>query len=147
MRVSIVRCVTSTGKGRLFRCNCAYRIALRKTDKQKFGPIEGTRRVMAVQQKRFCPLNCDNTYDLKIMEEVLLEKDEKGKFKFHVDSLYFGLRQMTEMVETTLPTLKMDFAIFVVHANESRLSINEDNAGIGYARLYKLSDRNPFNLW
>ena len=31
----------------------------------------------------------------------------------------------------------MDFAIFVVHAHESRLSINEDNAGIGYARLYR----------
>ena len=44
---------------------------------------------------------------------------------------------MAEMVETTLPSLKMDFAIFVVHANESRLSINEDNAGIGYARIYR----------
>jgi len=31
----------------------------------------------------------------------------------------------------------MDFAIFAVHAHESRLSINEDNAGIGYARLYR----------
>jgi len=32
---------------------------------------------------------------------------------------------------------QMDFAIFVVHANESRLSINEENAGIGYAKIYK----------
>ena len=96
---------------------------------------------MAVQQKRFCLFKCDNTYDLKIVEEFLLEEDEKGKYKIHVDSLYFGLRRMTEMVETTLPTLKMDFAIFVVHANESRLSINEDNAGIGYARLYKALQR------
>ena len=31
----------------------------------------------------------------------------------------------------------MDVAVFVVHANESRLSINEDNAGIGYARFYR----------
>ena len=92
---------------------------------------------MAVQPKRFCLFNCDNTYDLKIVEEFLLEEDEKGKYKIHVDSLYFGLRRMTEMVETTLPKLKLDFAIFVVHANESRLSINEENAGIGYARLYK----------
>ena len=38
-------------------------------------------------------------------------------------------------METTLPTLKLDVVIFVVHANESRLSINEDNAGIGYERL------------
>ena len=92
---------------------------------------------MAVQPKRFCLFNCDNTYDLKIVEEFLLKEDEKGKYKIHVDSLYFGLRRMTEMVDTTLPTLKLDFAIFVVHANESRLSINEENAGIGYARLYK----------
>ena len=92
---------------------------------------------MAIQPKQFCLFNCDKTYDLKIVEEFLLEEDEKGKYTISVDSRYFDLRQMAEMVETTLPTLKMDFAIFVVHANESRLSINEDNAGIGYARLYK----------
>ena len=31
----------------------------------------------------------------------------------------------------------MDFAIFVVHAHESRLSINEENAGISYAMFYR----------
>jgi len=31
----------------------------------------------------------------------------------------------------------MDLAVFVVHANESRLSINEENAGIGYAKIYR----------
>ena len=31
----------------------------------------------------------------------------------------------------------MDIAFFVVHANESRLSINEENAGIGYAKIYR----------
>ena len=92
---------------------------------------------MVVQPKRFSLFNCDNTYDLKPVEEFLEAVEEKYGFKISFGSLHFGLRQMTEMVETTLPTLKMDFAIFVVHANESRLSINEDNAGIGYARLYK----------
>ena len=92
---------------------------------------------MAVQPKRFCLFNCDNTYDLKPVEECLEAVKEKYGFKISVDLLYFRLRQMAEMVETTLPTLKMDFGIFVVHANESRLSINEDDAGIGYARLYK----------
>ena len=43
---------------------------------------------------------------------------------------------MSEM-EEKIPTLGMDMAFFVVHAHESRLSINEDNAGIGYARIYK----------
>ena len=31
----------------------------------------------------------------------------------------------------------MDYAVLVVHAHESRLSINEDNAGIGYAKIYR----------
>ena len=44
---------------------------------------------------------------------------------------------MSEMCETTIPKLQMDVAIFVVHAHESRLSINEDNAGIGYAKIYR----------
>ena len=44
---------------------------------------------------------------------------------------------MVKVCGKTLPKLVMDFAVFVVHANESRLSINEDNAGIGYARFYR----------
>ena len=46
---------------------------------------------------------------------------------------------MCEMCETTIPKLQMDFAVFVVHAHESPLSINEDNAGIGYAKIYRAS--------
>ena len=92
---------------------------------------------MAVQPKRVSLFNCDNTYDLKTVKEFLEAVEEKYGFKISVDPHTFRLRQMAEMVDTTLPTLKMDFAIFVVHANESRLSINEDNAGIGYAKLYR----------
>ena len=44
---------------------------------------------------------------------------------------------MSSVSDSIVPTLNMDFAVFVVHANESRLSINEDNAGIGYAKIYK----------
>ena len=36
-----------------------------------------------------------------------------------------------------MPQLVMDVAVFVIHADESRVSINEDNAGIGYARIYR----------
>jgi len=92
---------------------------------------------MADPSKRFCLLNCDSTYDLKIVEEFLIEVDEKYDFKITVDHLYFGLRRMAEVCETMIPTMQIDYAIFVVHANESRLSINEDNAGIGYAKLYR----------
>ncbi|KAJ7376870.1 hypothetical protein OS493_031748 [Desmophyllum pertusum] len=45
---------------------------------------------------------------------------------------------MAEICEATIPQLQMDFAVFVVHANESRLSINEDDAhGIGYTKVYR----------
>ena len=44
---------------------------------------------------------------------------------------------MAEVCDRTLPHLVMDYAIFVVHSDESLLSINEDNAGIGYARPYR----------
>ena len=81
--------------------------------------------------------NCDNTYNLNSVEALLLKMEDKLKTKMAVEKHYFRLQQMTEICETTIPKLQMDFAIFVVHAHESRLSINEDNAGIGYARLYR----------
>jgi len=63
--------------------------------------------------------------------------ESKYDFKILVEKRYFRLQQISEMCEATIPKLQMDFAIFVVHAHESRLSINEDNAGIGYARFYR----------
>ena len=92
---------------------------------------------MADPSKRFCLFNCDNTYDLKIVEDFLVEVDEKYGLNISVKRVYFGLSQMAEVCETTIPTMQMAYAIFVVHANESRLSINEENAGIGYAKLYR----------
>ena len=62
---------------------------------------------------------------------------EKHEFEFSTDKHYFGVNEMLKSCETTLPQLKMDFAIFVVHEEESRLSINEDNAGIGYTKIYR----------
>ena len=67
----------------------------------------------------------------------MLEAGDNYGFKISVDRLCFGLQRMAEVCDRTLPHLVMDYAIFVVHADESRLSINEDNAGIGYARLYR----------
>ena len=92
---------------------------------------------MAYQSSAFYLFNCDNTYNLEIVERFLLEVEKKYGFKVTVDRHYFKLQQMTDLCERTLPQLVTDFAIFVVHANESRLSINEDNAGIGYARIYR----------
>jgi len=64
--------------------------------------------------------------------------EDKLKLKIAVEKHYFRLHQMTEMCETAIPKLQMDVAIFAVHAHESRLSINEENAGIGYGRLYRV---------
>ena len=88
-------------------------------------------------QLKFYLFNCDNTYNLEVVEAFLLHFEEKYGFKISVDRLGFGLQRMGEVCEKILPSLMMDVAVFVVHANESRLSINEDNAGIGYARIYR----------
>ena len=83
--------------------------------------------------------NCDQTYKLDIVENWLTEtKAKPGRgFSFSVKQHYFTLPQMSEMSTETIPGLEMDLAVFVVHAHESRLSINEDNAGIGYAKIYR----------
>ena len=91
---------------------------------------------MAYQSSAFY-LYCDNTYNLEIVETFLLKLEEKYGFKITVDGRYFSLPEMADLCEKNLPQLLMDFAIFVVHANESRLIINEDNADISYARFYR----------
>ena len=44
---------------------------------------------------------------------------------------------MSDVCENIIPQLQIDYAVLVVHAHESRLSLNEDNAGIGYAKIYR----------
>ena len=85
---------------------------------------------MSQLRKRVHLFNCDNTYELEPVEKLL------DQFSTHVEKHSFRLPEMSEMVEK-IPTLEMDMAFFVVHAHESRLSINEDNAGIGYAKIYR----------
>ena len=94
--------------------------------------MEGPTRLM-----KFHLFNCDNTFKLDSVETLLRKMESKYGFKILVEKRSFRLGQISEMCETTIPNLQMDFAIFVVHAHESRLSINEDNAGIGYARFYR----------
>ena len=96
---------------------------------------------MLQSKKRVHIFNCDNTYKLEPVEKLLEETKKKlpEKLSIHVEPVEkhsFRLAQMSEMVEK-IRTLEMDMAFFVVHANESRLSINEDNAGIGYAKIYR----------
>ena len=88
---------------------------------------------MSQLKKRIHLFNCDNTYKLEPVEKLL------EKFVIYVERVekhYFRLPKMSEMVDK-IPTLDMDMAFFVVHAHECVLSINEDDAGIGYAKIYR----------
>lgn len=81
--------------------------------------------------------NCDNTFKLDSIEALLTTVKDKVEFEISIKKHCFKLSEMSSVSDSIVPTLNMDFAVFVVHANESRLSINEDNAGIGYAKIYK----------
>ena len=88
--------------------------------------------------------NCDKTYKLDAVKKLFESFKEcplrtKLNFAFSVKCHDFALRDMSQVCENIIPgQIKVDdVAVFVVHAHESRLSINEDNAGIGYAKIYK----------
>ena len=84
--------------------------------------------------------NCDKTYDLDVVKNLLAAVKEKSTgaiIDLKIKKEYFRLFQMSELSETIKSRPPMDYAIFVVNAHESRLSINEENAGIGYAKIYR----------
>ena len=83
--------------------------------------------------------NCDTTYKLDVVEKLFKVVEKKLNLAFSIESHYFALRDMSQVCENKIPakTKVDDVAVFVVHAHESRLSINEDNAGIGYAKIYR----------
>ena len=85
--------------------------------------------------------NCDQTYKLDVVERLFKAVEPKLNFAFSIQSHYFVLRDMSQVCENIIRfrgQIKVDdVAVFVVHAHESRLSINEDNAGIGYAKIYR----------
>ncbi|XP_020605380.1 uncharacterized protein LOC110044214 isoform X2 [Orbicella faveolata] len=89
-------------------------------------------------KKCFHLFNCDKTYKLDVVEKLLNAIKDKLSFEISIlTKKYFALSEMTELCKTIQSEPPMDFAVFVVHAHESRLSINEDNAGISYARFYR----------
>ena len=48
---------------------------------------------------------------------------------------HFSLSDSTEMCDSVIPDLPMDFAIYVVHADEDRFLFNEDSSRIYRALL------------
>ena len=81
--------------------------------------------------------NCERTYKLDAVEDWLNETKPKLGFEFFVEKHYFSLSEMPELRSKKIPSLQMDVAVFVVHAQESCLSINDDNAGTGYMKIYR----------
>ena len=80
--------------------------------------------------------NCDRVYKLDSIEQLLMETKAKLGFEFSVEKHYFSLSRINELSDQTIPKLQMDFAVLAVHANESRLSINEDME-YGYTKVYR----------
>ena len=89
-------------------------------------------------QKKIHLFNCDHLYELRVIEDLLNSSKpmlhDKLGFDFTVKHHYSPLTEMNELSEKAIPALKMDFAVFVVHAHESRLSIND---GRGYTKVYR----------
>lgn len=77
--------------------------------------------------------NCDRTYSLDKVEDLIKKVCPHAS----VEQEYFPLPRMSEICEKLDKEDKFSgYMVFVVHAHESRLSLNEKNAGIGYAKLY-----------
>ena len=90
-----------------------------------------------VRSIKFHLFNCDNTYKLDSVETLVLKMADDLNLRILVDKRNFRLSEKSDVCENIIPQLQMDYAVLVVHAHESRLSINEDNAGIGYAKIYR----------
>ena len=81
--------------------------------------------------------SCDDTCNLDVVETLLSNLKERHGIGILAFRNQFSLSHSSEICESNIPDLPMDFAIFVVHANEDRLSFNEDIDGIGYAKIYR----------
>ena len=91
----------------------------------------------AKQSRKLHLFNCGHTYKLDAVVDLLAAMKPKLGFDPVVEKHYFSLGQMSDVTTNTIPKLHMDMAFFVVHAYEFGLSINEDNAGISYANIYR----------
>ena len=90
------------------------------------------------QPLKFHLFNCDNVYSLSIVEDLLKATEAKlGFAEFAVEKHNFTLSEISELSTKIIPAMKMDFAMFVVHAHESVLLINNDNLEQGYAKVYR----------
>lgn len=89
--------------------------------------------------KHFHIFNCDKTCNLDQVKSLLRAVEKNVDFKIIIKEQSFWQREMSNMVEQVIPSLTMDYAVLVVHANDS-LPFTED----GYGKLYKaITQKSP----
>ncbi|XP_031570339.1 uncharacterized protein LOC116304709 [Actinia tenebrosa] len=86
---------------------------------------------------KFRLFNCDRTFNLDKVEALIQRVAAKLSRETKIEKTYFPLPRMNELCVKLEKEDHFEYAVFVVHAHESRLSINEANAGIGYAKVYR----------
>ena len=151
--MSLTRLLCIPGKGSVtqFPRNCIFVNSQRK--RYRNNPVQDCRYYFFTaamdKKKRVHLFNCDKTYDLLMVEALLRSVGGKLPFTFTISKHYFSLKNMAEICENTISKLTINFAFFVVHANESRLSINESNVDIGYTKVYRalLEATGKFNVF
>ena len=101
-------------------------------------------RVRLVQRNQTLKLcyifSSNDNCNLDVAKKLLTCIKEKLGIKMLAFKNHFSLSDTTEMCESIIPELPMDFAIFAVHANEGRFLINEDSARI-YRALLKATGK------
>ncbi|XP_078684623.1 uncharacterized protein LOC144918057 [Branchiostoma floridae x Branchiostoma belcheri] len=81
-------------------------------------------------------INCDETYPLDSVEALVKKSSQATCVETTIKPVRFSLPKLAEVSEE-VKRKQLLCAILVLNAHESRLSINEKNAGIGYAVLYR----------
>ena len=96
-------------------------------------------RVRLVQRHRTLKLcyifSSNDKCNLDVVGKLLCCLKEKLGIKMLAFKNHFSLSDSTEMCDSIIPDLPMDFAIFVFHADEERFLFNEDSARIYRALL------------
>lgn len=86
-------------------------------------------------RKTFHLFNCDKLCNLSEVESLLKAVEKKVAIKISkIVKHPFSGGQITDEVERTIPSLTdLDYAVFVVHADECCLAFNEDTS---YGKFY-----------
>ncbi|CAH1267102.1 Hypp3688 [Branchiostoma lanceolatum] len=80
-------------------------------------------------------INCDKTYSLDTVEDFV-KRANTSEQNIPIEQRYCNVSEL-QAVSEEVRRRQLLCGVFVVNAYESRLSINEDKAGIGYAVLYR----------